>query len=54
VDAATPEIVDCGQRLTVESMALAPDHHSRRTSWPWVVCGHFLRHEQPRLADTVH
>jgi len=30
VDAATPEIDDCGQRLTVESMALAPDRHSRR------------------------
>jgi len=30
VDAAPPEIADYGQRLTFESMALAPDRHGRR------------------------
>ena len=24
------------------------------TSRRWVVCGRFLRHDQPRMADTVH
>jgi len=30
VDASPPEIADYGQRPTFESMALAPDRHSRR------------------------